>query len=129
VVGGPFSFERMTPPPGSAPDDWSWPAESPGPFADASDDAPQVTWLADVPDGASEVTWLAAEPGEEPVEEVVGDEVVAVVDGLVPELVDEEAVVVVLPADVVELPEEGAVVVAEPSPGVEPAGAGVGPSG
>ena len=52
-----------------------------------------------------------------------------VVDGLVPEPVDEEAVVIVVPTVVVELPEEGAVVVAEPSPGADADGAEVVPIG
>lgn len=128
VIGGPFPFEWVTLPPGSAPDGWSWPVESLGPFAEAPDDAPEVPWLAEAPDDAPEVPWVAEDPEEDPVEVVVGDEPVVVVDGLVPESVDEGAVVVVVPAVVVELPEEAVVVVAEPSLGVEAAGAEVVPT-
>jgi hypothetical protein len=116
VIGGPFPFEWVTPPPGSPPDGWPWPVEFLGPFPEAPDDAP-------------EVPWLAGEPEEDPVEAVVGDEALVVVDVLVPEPADEGAVVVVVPAVVVELPEEGAVVVAEPSPGAKAAGAEVVPVG
>jgi hypothetical protein len=116
AIGGPFPFEWVTLTPESAPDDCSWPVESLGLFAE-------------VPDVASEVPWVAEELGEDPVEAVVGDEAVVVVDGLVPELVDEEAVVVVVPAVVVELPEEAAIVVAEPSSGAEAVGAEVVPTG
>jgi hypothetical protein len=42
VIGGPFPFEWLTPPPGSPPDDWPWPVESPGPFPEARGDASGV---------------------------------------------------------------------------------------
>jgi hypothetical protein len=129
VIGRPFPFEWVTLPPGPAPDDWSWPVESLGPFADAPDDAPEIPWVAEVPDDAPEIPRVAEEPEEDPVEAVVGDEAVVVVDGLVPKSVDGEAAVVVVDAAVVELPEEGAVVVAEPSPGAKAAGAEVVPTG
>ena len=116
VIGGLLPFEWVTLPPGSAPDACSWPVESLGLFAEA-------------PDVASEVPWVVEEPGEDPAEAVVGDEAVVVMDGLVPERVDEEAVVVVVPAVAVELPEEAAIVVAEPSSGAEAAGAEVVPTG
>ena len=116
VIGGPFPFEWVTPAPGLPPDGWPWPVELPGPFPEAPDDAPEVPWLAE-------------EPDEDPVEVVVGEEAVVVVDVVVPEPVGEVAVVVVVAAVVVELPEEGAVVVVEPSPGAEAVGAEVVPIG
>jgi hypothetical protein len=103
VIGGPFPIEWVTPRPGSPPDDWPWRVESPGPFPETPDDAPDVSWLAE-------------EPEEDPVEAVVGDEAV-VVDVLVPEPLDEGAVVVVVPVVVVDLPEEGTVAVDLPEEG------------
>jgi hypothetical protein len=129
VIGGPFPFEWVTSPPGSGPDAWSWPGESLGPVADGPDDAPDVSWLAEVPDDAPEALWLAEEPDPDPVESLVGDEGVVVVDGLAAESGDEGPVVGVAAAVVVESPEEGGVVEAEPSSRAEAAGAAVGPAG
>jgi hypothetical protein len=42
VIGGPFPLEWVTPAPGPSADDWPWPVESPGPFPEVPDDAPEV---------------------------------------------------------------------------------------